>query len=138
MHRIAALRSRLAAAAAAVALAGCGVSFGIGIGDDDWGWDDLPPYVTITSPVTTIAAGQPISFVADASDPESGIDDVRFYRVDGGTYTVLGGDGSAPYEWTTTAPDDGRTTLVVFARARDHAGNSKDSALLTITVTPAP
>jgi hypothetical protein len=63
---------------------------------------------------------------------------VRFYRVDGGTFTALGSDGSPPYEWTTIAPDDGRTTLVVFARARDNAGNTADSASVTITVTPVP
>lgn len=130
-------RHRFAAVASALALAGCGLSVGIGVGDDD-GWDDEPPNVTITSPVTTIPAGAAITFVANASDPETGIDDVRFYRVDGGTFTILGSDGSAPYEQTTTAPDDGRTTLVVFARARDNAGNTTDSTSITITVTPAP
>lgn len=130
-------RHRFAAAASAFVLAGCGLSVGIGVGDDD-GWDDEPPNVTITSPVTTIPAGAAITFVANASDPETGIDDVRFYRVDGGVFTTLCGDGSSPYECTTTVPDDGRTTLVVFARARDNAGNTTDSASITITVTPAP
>jgi hypothetical protein len=32
------------------------------------------------------------------------------------------------------APDDGRTTLQVFARATDEAGNTADSATLTITI----
>jgi hypothetical protein len=128
---------RFAAAASAVALAGCGLSVGIGVGDE-YEWDDLPPSVTISSPVTTIPAGAAITFVASASDPETGIDDVRFYRVDGGVFTVLGSDGRSPYEWTTTVPDDGRTELVVFARARDNAGNSKDSTPITIAVTPAP
>ena len=126
---------RIAAGLLLIALAGCGLSVGIGVGSGD-GWDDTPPTVTITSPVTTIQAGQPITFVANASDPESGIDDVRFYRLDGGTYTSLGSDGSAPYEVTTTVPIDGRTTLVVIARARDNAGNTTDSASVTITVTP--
>lgn len=137
MQRTAAFRNRLAAGLAAGVLAGCGVSVGIGVGDE-YEWDDIPPDVTISSPVTTIPAGEPITFVATASDPETGIDDVRFYRVDGGTFTVLGSDGSSPYEQTTTAPDDGRTTLVVFARARDNAGNTRDSTSITITVTPVP
>lgn len=137
MPRAATRRIRLAAGLAAGVLAGCGVSVGIGVGDDH-DWDDIPPNVTISSPVTTIPAGEPITLVATASDPETGIDDVRFYRVDGGTFTALGSDGRSPYEWTTTVPDDGRTELVVFARARDNAGNSRDSTPITITVTPAP
>jgi hypothetical protein len=137
MQCSAALRIRLAAGLAAGVLAGCGVSVGIGVGDDD-GWDDIPPDVTITSPVTTIQAGAPITFVANASDPETGIDDVRFDRVDGGVFTALGSDGSSPYDVTTTVPDDGRTTLVVFASARDNAGNTTDSTSITIAVTPAP
>ena len=137
MPRAAARRIRLAAGLTAGVLAGCGVSVGIGVGDDH-DWDDIPPSVTISSPVTTIPAGEPITLVATASDPETGIDDVRFYRVDGGTFTALGSDGRSPYEWTTTVPDDGRTELVVFARARDNAGNSRDSTPITITVTPAP
>jgi hypothetical protein len=128
-------RHRIAAALLPLALAGCGGSISFGIGD---GFDEIPPDVTIASPVTTIQAGQPITFVASASDPETGIDDVRFYRVDGGVFTALGSDGSSPYEWTTIAPTDGRTTLVVFARARDNAGNSTDSTAVTITITPVP
>jgi hypothetical protein len=115
-------------------LAGCGgaISFGIGIGD---GFDESPPSVSITTPVTSIQAGQQLTLVGAASD-ENGIDDVVFYRVDGGTFTALGSDGRAPYEWTTVVPTDGRTSLTVFARARDNAGNTADSQAITITVTP--
>jgi Bacterial Ig domain len=120
----------------AAALAGCGGGLYIGIGDGDFdGYDDRPPTVSLTVPVTSIQAGQPLALIASASD-ENGIDDVIFYRVDGGTFTALGSDGSSPYELTTTAPTDGRTTLTVMARARDNAGNSTDSALVSVTVTP--
>jgi hypothetical protein len=121
-------------AVAAAALGGCGgsISFGIGIGN---GFDETPPTVSISTPVTTIQAGQQLTLVAAASD-DSGIDDVAFYRVDGGIFTALGSDGRSPYEWTTVVPSDGRTTLVVFARARDNVGNTADSASITITVTP--
>ena len=117
-------------------LAGCGggISFGIGIGNGN-GFDENPPSVSISTPVTSIQAGQQLTLVAAASD-DSGIDDVVFYRVDGGIFTVLGSDGRSPYEWTTVVPTDGRTTLIVFARARDNAGNTADSAAITITVTP--
>lgn len=135
MNRSGSRRRRIAASLPALALAGCGVSVGIGVGD---GFDEEPPTVTITSPVSTIQAGQPITFVAAASDPETGIDDVAFFRVDGAVFFPLGSDGASPYEWTTTAPNDGRTSLIVFARARDNAGNTTDSSAITITVTPAP
>jgi hypothetical protein len=118
------------------ALAACGGGLYIGIGDGDFdGFDDRPPTVSLTVPVTTIQAGQALTLIASASD-ENGIDDVIFYRVDGGTFTALGSDGSSPYELTTLVPSDGRTTLTVMARARDNAGNSTDSALVNVTVTP--
>lgn len=136
VHRPGRCRTVVAALFASL-LPGCGggISFGIGIGD---GFDEDPPIVTISSAVSTIPAGQPITLVAAASDPETGIDDVRFFRVDGGVFAALGSDGSSPYEWTTTAPTDGRTSLIVFARARDNAGNTTDSAQITIAVTPVP
>jgi hypothetical protein len=126
-------RSMLALVAPlAFAACGGGISFGIGIGD---GFDDFPPSVSIAAAVDTIQAGQMLTLVAAAAD-ENGIDDVVFFRVDGGTFTALGSDGSRPYEWTTVVPTDGRTELIVFARARDNAGNTADSEPITIAVTP--
>jgi hypothetical protein len=129
------LRRGIVALLLPAVLTGCGgaISFGIGIGN---GFDETPPTVSISTPVTSIPAGQQLTLVASASDDESGIDDVIFYRVDGGTFTVLGSDGRSPYEWTTVVPTDGRTTLIVFARARDNAGNTADSQAITIAVTP--
>ena len=120
---------------AALLLNGCGggVSFGFGSGDF---WDDIPPSVSLAGSVTTVQAGQPVRLVAAASDSDSGVERVIFYRVDGVDTTRLGSDTREPYEWDTTAPTDGRTTLVVFARAQDWAGNWADSVALTITITP--
>jgi len=72
---------------------------------------------------------------AAASD-ESGIDEVRFYRLDGGSAVLLGGDSFAPYEWTLTGPSDGRSTVRVYARAVDNNGNAADSDVLSLDVTP--
>ncbi len=131
------MRSTLSLAlATALLLAGCGggVSLGFSGGFDD---DFDPPSVSIASNVSTVQAGQPVQLIAAASDQWSGIESVAFYRLDSTNNAVLlGTDGSEPYEWTATAPTDGRTTMVVFARARDNAGNRADSALVTITVTP--
>lgn len=124
---------RFATLAATLLLAGCGGGLYIGWGDYD---DDGAPSVSITTAQTSVVAGGTLRVVAAASDDDSGIDEVAFYRVDGATDTRLGSDGSAPYEWNVPVPADGRTTVSVFARARDGAGNTANSSLLTIAVTP--
>ncbi len=120
---------------AALLLNGCGggISFGYGSGDF---FDDIPPSVILASSVTTVRAGQPVHFAAAATDSDSGVERVSFYRIDGIDTALLGSDSSEPYELDTTAPTDGRGTLVVFARAQDRAGNWADSIALTITITP--
>lgn len=124
---------RFATHAATLLLAGCGGGLYIGWGDYD---DDGAPSVSITTAQTSVPAGGTLRVVAAASDDDSGIDEVAFYRVDGATDTRLGSDGSVPYEWNVPVPADGRTTVSVFARARDGAGNTANSSLLTIAVTP--
>ena len=124
---------RFATLAATLLVAGCGGGLYIGWGDYD---DDGAPSVSITTAQTSVVAGGTLRVVAAASDDDSGIDEVAFYRVDGATDTRLGSDGSAPYEWNVPVPADGRTTVSVFARARDGAGNTANSSLLTIAVTP--
>lgn len=119
------------AAAAALVLSSCGGGLYINVGP---GFDEVPPVVTMSTPVTSVPAGQPVTLVAQAYD-EGGIDDVTFFRVDGGIFTALGSDGSPPYEWTTSTPTDGRSALVVFARARDQSGNTTDSPTVSITIT---
>ena len=125
---------RLAATAAiTLLLAGCGGGLYLG-----WGncCDSGAPSVSITTAQTSVAAGGSLHVVAAASDNDSGIDEVAFYRVDGGIDTRLGSDGSAPYAWDVPVPADGRSSVSVFARARDGAGNTADSNRLTIAVTP--
>lgn len=125
---------RLAATAAiTLLLAGCGGGLYLGWGDC---CDSGAPSVSITTAQTSVAAGGSLHVVAAASDNDSGIDEVAFYRVDGGSDTRLGSDGSAPYEWDVPVPADGRSSVSVFARARDGAGNTADSNRLTIAVTP--
>lgn len=113
-------------------LAGCGGGLYIGWGSD--GDDDGAPSVSITSAQGSVAAGGVLRVAAAASDDDSGIDSVAFYRIDGGIAQRLGSDGSEPYQWDVAVPADGRSTVTVFARARDGAGNESDSALLTVTV----
>ena len=116
--------------AAALTACGGGAFFGFGA------VDDVPPAVSLATAVTTVQAGDSVRYVAAATD-ENGIDSVAFYRVESdGSETLLGSDTSEPYEWTATAPSDGRTSLGVFARATDTNGNETDSTTVTITVTP--
>lgn len=106
------------------------MSFGFGSS-----FDNSPPAVTLASAATSVAAGQPVRFVAAAAD-ENGIAQVSFYRLDPTGAVLLGRDASEPYEWTVVAPTDGRASLSVFARALDNEGNSADSAAVTVSVTP--
>ena len=122
-----------ATAAITLLLAGCGGGLYLGWGDC---CDSGAPSVSITTAQTSVAAGGSLRVVAAAADNDSGIDEVAFYRVDGGIDTRLGSDGSAPYAWDVPVPADGRSSVSVFARARDGAGNTADSNRLTIAVTP--
>ncbi|TMH09189.1 MAG: hypothetical protein E6H58_03450 [Betaproteobacteria bacterium] len=119
---------------AALCMSACGGGFSVGFGSG-FGFDDAPPSVSVASSVSTVQAGQSLRLVAAAAD-ENGIDNVAFYRLDNNNPVLLGSDGAEPFEWTTTVPNDGRTTLSVFARATDNAGNRADSSVLTIAVTP--
>jgi hypothetical protein len=128
---------RAVAFAAVPVLGSCGggVYWGSGGAFGD-GFDDTPPSVTLATSATSVAPGQAVRVVAAASD-ESGIDSVLFYRVDGvNATTTLGTDASAPYEWLVVAPTDGRNTLDVVAHAIDNRGNTADSAVLRIAITP--
>ena len=113
------------------ALAACGGGLFIGFGDDDFG----PPSVSLDAAQTSVVAGDTVRVVAAAAD-ENGIDEVAFYRVDGGSAVRLGSDADEPYEWFVAVPTDGRTTLRLFARATDGWGNRADSAELVLDVTP--
>ncbi|HEY0855524.1 MAG TPA: Ig-like domain-containing protein [Albitalea sp.] len=128
--RAARQRAASAAWAAALVLSGCGGGVYLG-----WGFDESPPAVTLTTAATSVQAGQSVRFVAAATD-ENGIDQVSLYRLDGAIAVHLGTDSAAPYEWLVTAPGDGRTSLSVFARARDNSGNRADSDTVTIAVIP--
>lgn len=126
---------RAALAATALLLAGCGGGLWISIGDDDWDGDGTDPSVSLTTAASSVPAGGTLRVVAAASD-DSGIDEVAFYRDDAGTWTRLGSDGSEPYEWLVPVPADGRTTVIVLARATDNSGERGDSRLLVVPVVP--
>lgn len=122
---------RTLAVLASVLLAACGG--GIYLEFDDY--DDLPPVVELAASSLSAFAGDSVRLVAAAAD-ENGIDRVSFYRYDGNTAVRLGSDGFSPYDWQLLVPADGRSSVIVFARAFDNAGNAADSNLVTISITP--
>jgi hypothetical protein len=93
--------------------------------------DTTAPSVSVTAPVQdSTVSGATVSFNATAGD-DVGVAGVLFL-VDGGPAGAE--DTIAPYEiaWDSTSVANG--THVVSARARDAAGNTADSAAVTITV----
>ena len=123
-------------------LAGCGGGFSVGVGSGynpgyppGYGYGGSPPSVQLAAAQSSASAGQSVLLVA-AAVAQNGIDSVDFYRIDGPNWTLQGSVGAAPYQWQVEVPADGRTTLSVFARAFDRAGNSADSNVVTIAVLP--
>jgi len=117
----------------AALLGGCGGGFYICFG---WCGDEFAPSVQLATDVSSAAPGTAVDLVAAAAD-ENGIDSVAFYRLDeSGDAILLGADGSAPYQWSTTIPIGASGSVRYFARATDFSGNSADSNIVTVTVAP--
>lgn len=116
---------------AVLSLAGCGGNIEFGFGT---GFDDDEPTVTVVASDTSVQAGESVRFVAAAADA-NGIDRVEFYRVDDSGSVLVETDETEPYDVTIVAPDDGRTTLRVFARAIDFADNEGESQIVSVTIT---
>ncbi len=94
--------------------------------------DTTPPSVSITSPTAGNVSGT-VTMAANASD-NVGVSRVDFY-VNG---SLAGSDSAAPYQysWNTTSLANGAATL--YAKAFDAAGNSTQSATVTVNVSNAP
>ena len=93
-----------------------------------------PPTATLTAPAAgaTFSAGQTITLMANASDPDGTVSKVDF-RANG---TIVGTATTAPYQvsWIPPAP----TTYSLTATATDNALATGVSAPVSITVYPAP
>jgi hypothetical protein len=126
-------RCWLLPALALVAATGCGGGFYFNFGSDFGFGDGVTPDVSLASAPTSAAPGQSVRLVAAASD-DVGIDRVAFYRVDADVDTLLGSDGSAPYEWDAPIPANAAGSLQFFAIATDVAGNTARSAALVVLV----
>jgi Bacterial Ig domain len=112
-----------------LALGGCGGGLFIGTTDDD-----QPPTVSLVAGSSSAAPRDVVRLAAAAVD-DNGIGQVQFYRrEDDGGNTLLGTDGTAPYELDFTVPSGTSTDLRFFARAIDDNDQDTDSALVTVTL----
>lgn len=114
----------LAAAALGLLLNGCSSS------DDS----DSGPSVTLATTPTSAAAGAVVTLIAVASD-DVGVSEVRFFRVDTGTNTLLGTLNTSPYQLQATLPANATGSVAYFARAVDSDDNTTDSNQATVTIT---
>jgi hypothetical protein len=125
---------RIGLAAFAMSVTACGGGIYVG---GYWDDDDWPPDVSIAVNPGSAAPGQQVALVAAASDADSGVDVVMFFRVESsGGITRLATDCCSPYEWITTVPASATGSVRYFARAFDFAGNAADSAPVAVTVLP--
>jgi fibronectin type 3 domain-containing protein len=92
--------------------------------------DTTAPVVSLTSPLNNSSVRGTIAITASARDAV-GVSMVEFYRSNG---TLLFASNVAPYtfNWDTTSVGNGVYTLV--AKARDSAGNSAQSANVSVVV----
>jgi hypothetical protein len=91
--------------------------------------DTTAPSVSVTAPAASATVANVVTLTASASD-NVGVSSVTFL-VDG---TVVGSDSSSPYSfsWDSTSVANG--ARVIRARAVDAAGNTTNSANVTVTV----
>ncbi|MFO1218495.1 MAG: hypothetical protein U1E89_09010 [Burkholderiaceae bacterium] len=127
------LRAAAAALVCAGLAAGCGGGISIGLG---YGGDlDQPPEVALAASVTEALPGAIVRLVAAATD-DGGVDEVAFMRrLDDGSLIVVATDRSQPFDAEVTVPAVAAGTVLRYvARATDTAGQSRDSAPVSITV----
>ncbi len=95
--------------------------------------DNDNPTVTITNPVDASHVPNSVDVRAEASDNE-GVDKVEFF-IDGVLHYT---DNYAPWAclWTTTTDDSGEHTI--YAKAYDAAGNSAQSAAVSVICENMP
>lgn len=114
----------LAAAALGLLLNGCSSS------EDS----ENAPSVTLAATPTSAAAGAIVLLIAVASD-DQGVSEVRFYRVDSGSNTLLGTLNTSPYQLQATLPANATGSVAYFARAVDADDNTTDSNQAAVTIT---
>ncbi len=93
------------------------------------GGDTTPPQVDIAAPAPATVVNGTTEVSADASD-SVGVDLVELYLDE----QLVGSLTSAPYSWSWDTTQEPNGSHVIKARARDRAGNTADSAPVTVMV----
>jgi hypothetical protein len=95
--------------------------------------DSIAPTVSISSPAANATVSGQTTVAIDASDNSGAVARVELF-IDG---TLLGSDVAAPFTfaWSTTGSSNG--SHVIKAKAIDAAGNSTESATITVNVSNA-
>ena len=95
--------------------------------------DTTPPTISITAPASGASVSGTVSVSANATD-NVGVASVQF-QLDGANLGAL--DTASPYttSWNTTTTSNGAHTLAAIAK--DAAGNSTTSAIVSVTVSNA-
>jgi len=91
--------------------------------------ETAPPSVSLIAPVTDTTASGFIEITATASD-NVGVSMVEFYQ--NGVLLLAGNEVPYTFNWDTTTVGNGSYSLV--ARVHDSAGNSQQSATVSVTV----
>lgn len=114
------------------ALAGCGGGAYYEYSDDGGYYDD-PPSVSLAAGTSVAAPGSAVRLVAAATD-DYAVHHVSFYIRDARGDILLVEDFAAPWEITTTVPNNAVGTVTYVARAVDDAGQVSRSSLASVTV----
>jgi len=96
--------------------------------------DTTPPTISLTNPLDGSVATGTIAVSATASD-DRGIAGVQFFL----DYAPLGSEDTlAPYSVNWNTGTASNTTHILYARARDAAGNIATTSSVTVTVSNPP
>jgi hypothetical protein len=114
-------------------LSACSGSLYIGYDGGSGNSPDARPTVTLAASTDVVIQAGTINLVAAAAD-DHGISDVRFYSLDGNIQNLLGTVSSAPYRLPVSLTRANNGPVYFFARARDNANQTADSAAITVTV----
>ena len=91
--------------------------------------DDIPPTVSISSPISGQVVSEFVTITVTTQDNE-GISRVEFFIND--SLVFIDSDSSYQYDWNTTTYEDG--SYVITVRSYDTSGNTTDSDPITLTV----
>ena len=113
------------------ALAGCGG--GAYYEYSDGGYYDDPPSVSLAAGTSVAAPGSAVRLVAAATD-DYAVHHVSFYIRDARGDILLVEDFAAPWEITTTVPNNAVGAVTYVARAVDDAGQVSRSSQVSVAV----